>query len=190
MLKKFQELFSVTGIRTKVFPGIKIAFFLVYAIFVQFRQELLAGIGIGDIKPVSAYIVLAVGASLGSIVLWAISGYIFDPLYDLLYGPDGLWTRKPGRMWGFFYSGYDLDQFRNRARTRLAKDPKDNILDPTLAIVKSKNPQLHEEVADELENSKAFRTAILPTFFLLVWFTYLGSVAPALISLVALPLSR
>ena len=49
MLKKFQELFSVTGIRTKVLPGIKIAFFLVYAVFVQFRQELLAGIGIGDV---------------------------------------------------------------------------------------------------------------------------------------------
>lgn len=192
MLKKLQALFSLTGIQTEILPGIKIAFFLVYAIFVQFRQELLAALGIGDIKPVAAYIVLAIGASLGSVVLWAISGYILDPLYDLFSGPGGFWTRKPGRPWGFFYSAYDLDQFRKRARERLAKeepaykDTKTNILDPALERLKSKNAQLHKEVQSELENSKSFRNAVLPTIFLLGWFAHTGSVAPALVSLVAL----
>ena len=192
MLKKLQQLFSLTGIQTEVLPGIKISFFVVYAVFVQFRQELLAVIGIGDIKPVAAYIVLAIGASLGSVLLWAFSGYILDPLYDLLYGPGGPWTRKPGRPWGFFYSGYDLDQFRKRARDRLAKDEsaykdtKTNIHLPTLDRLKSKNSQLHKEVESELENSKAFRNAVLPVIFLLGWFAYTGSIGPALVSLVAL----
>jgi hypothetical protein len=116
MLKKFQQLFSVTGVRTEVLPGIRIAFFVVYASFVQFRHEILDALGTGDVKPVTAYIVLAIGASLGSVVLWLISGYLLDPIYDLLYGPNGFWTRKSGRPLGFFYSGYDLDHFRRRAR--------------------------------------------------------------------------
>jgi hypothetical protein len=192
MLKKLQQIVSLTGIRNDVLPGIKIAFFLVYALFVQFRQELLAIFGIGQIKPVAAYIILAIGASVGSVVLWAISGYILDPLYNLLYGPAGRWTRKSGRPWGIFYSGYDLDQFRQLARKKLSeaqpvyKKPDMSIYRPTLDRLRSGNPKLYEEVESELENSKAFRNAILPTIFLLVWFAYSKAVGPALVSLVAL----
>jgi len=192
MLKKLQQLFGLTGIRTEILPGIKIAFFVVYAIFVQFREQVLASLGIGDVKPIAAYIVLAIAASLASVVLWAVSGYILDPIYDLFYGPGGWWTRKPGRQWGFFYSGYDLDHFRRSARERLAKENpsyKDtgiSIYRPTFDRLKSKNTELYAEGQAELENSKAFRNAILPTGFLLAWFVYTGSVGPALVSFIAL----
>jgi hypothetical protein len=78
------------------------------------------------------------------------------------------------------------------ARDRLAKedssygDARISIYSPTLERLKSGNSQLYEEVQSELENSKAFRNAVIPTAFLLGWFGYTSSIAPALVSLVAL----
>jgi hypothetical protein len=189
--KKFHTLFSLAGIRDEVFPGIRLAFFPVYAILIQFQEQILSWLGLVDVKPVVAYITLGLGAVLGSILLWAVSGYIFDPLYDLLYGDRGLWTRTPGRKLWFFSSGYDLDQFRKHARSVLANENsvynnhKISIRKPALEKLRKGDAELYKEVKSELENSKSFRTALLPVIFLGGWFIWNKEPVPALVAVTA-----
>ena len=191
MAEKLRKMFSFVGLRDEVFPGIRLAFVSVLALATQFRQQLLDSLALSGASREVSYTVVAVMSVVGSIALWAWAGYVLDPIYDRLYGPRGAWT-SPGRKWLFFSSGYDLDQFRSEARKALAKedaslwgDPSKNIYKPILDRLKQGDAARYDVVAAELENSKAFRSAVLPLLALAIAFVLRRSWSPALVATLA-----
>jgi hypothetical protein len=100
MADKLRKLFSFTGLRDEVFPGIRLAFLSVLALTTQFKQQLLELVGLTGASREVSYTVVAVTSVLGAVALWAWAGYLLDPIYDRLYGPGGAWT-SPGRKWLF-----------------------------------------------------------------------------------------
>ena len=192
MADKLRKVFSYTGVRDEVFPGIRLAFLPVWALTLEFKQQLLGFLGLPEASRTLSHTVVVVTTVVGSVALWAWAGYLLDPLYDFLYGPKGLWTSSPGRKWLFFTSAYDLDRFRTRAREALAKedpvyrDPDMAIYGQTLKKLAIADAALHGAVQAQLENSKAFRSAVLPVLGLMIYFFWYHSWGAALVATVAL----
>jgi hypothetical protein len=190
MADKLRKMFSYVGVRDEVLPGIRFAFIPVWALTLQFRQQLLELLGLPQSSNEVAYAVIAITTVAGSVVLWAWGGYVLDPIYDGLYRPGGPWT-SPGRKWLFFSSGYDLDQFRTEARTKLAAenpiyaDPEQSIYKPIVGTLKKESLASYQVIEAELENSKAFRSAVLPLLVLAIVYLLNRSWSPALVATLA-----
>ncbi|GBF05231.1 hypothetical protein DAERI_030397 [Deinococcus aerius] len=190
LAKKLKALSTLSGIRTEVFPGIGISFIITYLYFWLFRHRLPEVLGIENMEPLAASAALALAALLTSVAAWVVSGYVFDPLYDLFYGLGGQWTKKPGRPLGIFYSGYELEFFRKQAREKLARENK-NYADQGISIygfiinrLEFESAERYEKIERKLSTSKALRNTILPTFLLAVWLIYRDSAIYSLILLV------
>ncbi len=114
---------------------------------------------------------------LGSITLWVISGWVWDPVYDHLYP-----------------AGAELQELRKSVREKLYdktkderyKNPKIPIYDPVITALLSGKPELSKRVANELEVSKAFRNALLPVLFLGGWSLYSGTFVSTFVFLILL----
>jgi hypothetical protein len=81
MGEKFKTLFSLVGIRTDILPGISVTFFLVYPIIFHFRARILTALGLQGMDATQGDVFLGIAAVLGSVVLWFISGAIWDKLF-------------------------------------------------------------------------------------------------------------
>ena len=178
MTKKLSTLFSLAGIKLDVLPGISIAFWPVYVILSQIRIPMLMAFHLqrapdSVVEPVFGLLVV-----LCSVALWAISGFIFDPIYDHFYGPNGAWTRSPKPRLLIFPPAYDLDRFRTLARHKLAatnsvySDPNISIYTPVMEALRTSDAELRSDVKTELQISKVFRNALLPGLILTGWFIY------------------
>jgi len=133
---------------------------------------------------------LGIAAVLGSVVLWFISGAIWDkPVYDRLYGEGRLWTRSAETQLMLFTSGYELEKFRKLARQKLARtnplytDPHISIYAPIMEKVSTGDPNRYKEIKDELQISKVFRNALLPMIFIAAWFLYKLAFVSAIVTL-------
>ena len=193
LIEKFHEkqktLFSISGVRHDVLPGIYIAVFFSYAFLYQFRASLFEALQI-NIEPALMYTIVGVASIFGGVVLWFISGAIWDPLYNLLYTTGGLWTKSGGRKLGVFYPGYELEKYRKLVRKQLESidevyaDPEVSIYDPVFDDLKPRDPELYKELKGKLQNSKTFRNTLLPILALVLWSAYKQQLAIALVSTV------
>lgn len=193
MGEKFKTLFSLVGIRSEVLPGISVAFFPVYAILFHFRSRILAGLGLQGMDATKSDALLGIAAVLGSVVLWFISGAIWDkPVYDRLYGQGRPWTRSPETRLMLFTSGYELERFRESAREKLTRtnplyaDRNVSIYAPILENVRTGDPDRYKEIKGELQISKVFRNALLPMIFITTWFLYKLAFVSAIVTLLFL----
>lgn len=165
--RKIQTLFSLTGLRSEVLPGIRISVLPAFILLEHFRTGLLTRIGLKTLAPAPGQVLVGVLAVFTGVASWFVSGWIFDPPYDWLYGPDKPFTRHGGR-YGPFPSGYQLNVERRQARVKLgAKEAK--YTDPNIPIYgrvfkvveKHRHPQL-PGIKATLTNAKTVRNAILP----------------------------
>ena len=103
MGEKFKTLFSLVGIRSEVLPGISVAFFLVYFILFHFQPRILTSLGLQGMDATQSDTLLGIAAVLGSVVLWFISGAIWDkPVYRYaleLNKRIRRHVRRPGGSW-------------------------------------------------------------------------------------------
>ena len=180
--KKFSILFSLIGLRTDVLPGIRISVIPVFLSLEYFRWELLAQIGWYDLSPFLIHLLVVVFSMLGGVICWFVSGWIFDPLYDWLYGPDKPFTKR-GQHLIIFPQGYSLNAHRKSARTKIADKNKGNpayqdeenpIYDSILAVLSKHNVSELDSIMSHLQNSKTLRNAILPLLVLVVVAIYSG----------------
>lgn len=182
--KKFSVLFSLIGLKTDVLPAIWISVIPVLLYLEYFRWELLAKIGWYDLPPLLVQLLVVIFSLLGGVICWFVSGWIFDPVYDRLYGPDKPFT-KPGRHLIIFPPGYGLNTHRKSARTKIAdrnkgnpdyRDEENLIYDAVLAVLSKHNVSEidRDRIMSHLQNSKTLRNAILPLLALVVVAMYRG----------------
>ena len=193
MGEKFKTLFSLVGIRSEVLPGISVAFFLVYFILFHFQPRILTSLGLQGMDATQSDTLLGIAAVLGSVVLWFISGAIWDkPVYNRLYGENRPWTRSPETKLMLFTSGYELEKFRKLARQKLARtnplyaDSNISIYAPIMENVSTGDPNRYKEIKGELQISKVFRNALLPVIFVAAWFLYKLKFVPAIVTVLLL----
>lgn len=177
--RKITLLFSISGFKEDVLPGIYISVIPAFLLLEQYRDEFLTKIGLGGFSFPADHIIVGLIAILIGIASWFVSGWIFDPIFDVLYGNDKRFT-KLKRDYGPFKSGFALNDQRKKARDKISekdadyKDERYSIFKPICDVLKRHHKNLYTSYKTDLVNSKTIRNSLLPLSGLIIS-TYLNN---------------
>jgi hypothetical protein len=153
-LGKLNKTASSLGFDLSLFPGIPIAAIPLYFIFNDFKKSLFYFLGLNIQSGYQQSIIILIFTLIASIIIYKISGWCLDWIYD------GYYPEKKNNT-------SDLNKYITSARQKWITENKIyesvSIYQPTLEKVEKDNEVEYKKVKEKLSLSKLFRIIVIPT---------------------------